>query len=181
MAKRVTARRAKRTPPAKKRKPASDLLTRRQLAAAIGVHMQTVTKWEREGLPIAARGSKGRPSHYRELEVRAWLQVREEQANKPGAANPIQERARKERAQAALAEQALRIRNRDLLPRDEVEKAAAAEVAAVRTKLMFWSTTLIDPLLTAATLEGRSGIERVVDAGVRDVLTELAGRWTAEA
>jgi hypothetical protein len=41
---------------------AVELVTRRELAARLGVHMQTVTKWEREGLPIAERGRRGRPS-----------------------------------------------------------------------------------------------------------------------
>lgn len=135
--------------------------------------MMTITKHEREGMPIAQRGSRGRPSYYREVDVRAWLQLREEAAKQTGA-NPLQDRARKERAQAALAEQAFQIRMRDLLPRDEVEKLWAAEVDAVRTLLLSWSTTLADQLFRAATVDGIGGVERVLTDAVRDVLRELA-------
>src|SRR6185369_15904806 len=55
----------------------SNLLTRRQLAELLAVNMQTVTKWGRDGLPIAHVGRKGKPSLYDEAAVRAWLAARE--------------------------------------------------------------------------------------------------------
>lgn len=133
--------------------------------------MQTVTKWEQNGLPITERGRKGKASQYRELDVRAWLAAREEGATRPG---PLEDRARKERAQAILAEQMFQIRARDLLPRLEVEKVWGAEVAAVRAKLLAWSTTLADKVGRAFTTDGIPGVERVLQAAVADVLTELA-------
>lgn len=148
--------------------------TRRELATLLGVHPMTITKWQDEGMPIAARGSKGRPSRYREVDVRAWLQLREEAARKPGAVDVLHDRARRDRAQAALAEQAYLIRMRDLLPREEVEKAWTAEVTAVRTLLTAWATTLADQLFRACTVEGLPGIERVLQEATRDVLRELA-------
>jgi phage terminase Nu1 subunit (DNA packaging protein) len=150
------------------------LLTRRQLASALGVHMQTITKWEQEGMPVAQRGSRGRASHYDELEARAWKQLRDEAAKQPGAVNLVAERARRERAQAALAEQSYQIRMRDLLPREEVEKVWAAEVVAVRTTLLTWSTSLADALHRVALTEGPSGIERELQEAVRNVLRELS-------
>lgn len=164
----------KRSKPKKKPARAADLLSRRDLAKALGCHMMTVTKWEREGLPIAERGGKGRPTHYREIDVRAWLQLRDEAAKQPGALNLMQERARRERAQAALAEQAHQIRMRDLLPREEVEKVWGGEVAAVRAKLLSWSQTLSDQVFRAATVEGLGAVERLLATAVDDVLRELA-------
>lgn len=159
-----------------------NLLTRRQLAAVADlpgqdgpVHMQTVTKWERDGLPIAKRGRKGKPSLYSEADVRAWLAVREEVAESGNALDLAQERARKEHWQALLAEQLHKTRERDLLPRADVEKAWTAEVAAVRTKLLAWATTLADRVTRAATLEAEPGVERVLGEAVREVLRELAG------
>jgi hypothetical protein len=81
----------------------SDTLTRRELAAAFGVHMMTVTKWEQDGMPTAVRGRKGKPSVYRESDVRAWLDAREASAQKTGQVDVAQERARKERAQGLRA------------------------------------------------------------------------------
>lgn len=155
---------------------ASPSVTRRQLAELLGVHMMTITKWEREGLPVEQCGRKGKPSLYREAEARAWLAAREEAAKQPGGALDVaQERARKEHWQALLAEQTHRARERELLPRHEVEKEWAAEVAAVRTKLLAWRTTLSDRLTRVAVLEGEAGVERVLEQAVREVLTELSG------
>jgi DNA-binding XRE family transcriptional regulator len=43
-------------------------LTRRELASRLGVHLQTIVKWEREGLPVVLR--------YDEAAVQAWLAAR---------------------------------------------------------------------------------------------------------
>jgi phage terminase Nu1 subunit (DNA packaging protein) len=157
------------------------LMTRRQLAALTDlpgqdgpVHMMTVTKWERDGLPVAERGRKGKPSLYREVDCRAWLAARKEAAKNGSALDVAQERARKEHWQALLAEQLHKARERELLPRAEVERAWGAEVAAVRTRLLAWPTTLADRVHRAATLEGIGGVERALQEAVREVLRELA-------
>lgn len=155
--------------------PAGPLLTRRVLAAVLGVHMQTVFKWERDGLPLAVRGRKGKPSKYREADARAWIQAREDAAKKSGTVDVAQERARKERAQAVLAEQTYEARARELLPRVEVQKAWEAEVVAVRNKLFAWSATIADKLFRVATLEGLPGVENVLNEEIREVLRQLSG------
>jgi hypothetical protein len=165
-------RASKKTAPRTRSKPRG-LLTRRELATLLDMHRQTVVKWEQEGMPIAERGSRGRASLYREVDVRAWLQLRAEAAKQPGVVTALQDRARKERAQAALAEQSYQMRMRDLLPRDEVEKTWAAEVAAVRTKLLAWTTTLADQVHRVSTIEGLPGVERLLLEAVQDVLREL--------
>lgn len=159
----------------RRQKRQASLLTRRELSAILNVHMMTVTKWERDGLPVAQRGRRGKPSLYRETAVRAWLQQREQAAAQPGTATDLAiERARRERAQAILAEQAFSIRARDLLPREDVERVWAAEVSAVRAKLLAWPTTLADQVHRVAVLEGLAGVERVLNDSVRQVLRELA-------
>jgi hypothetical protein len=157
------------------------LLTRRELAGLRDlpgqtgpVHMMTVTKWERAGLPIAQRGRAGKPTLYSEVDCRAWLAAREEAAKNSGALDVAQERARKEHWQALLAEQLHQARERELLPRADVEKAWAAEVAAVRAKLLAWPTTLADRIHRAGALEGIAGVERALHEAVREVLRELA-------
>lgn len=156
------------------------MATRRELAAPgvltpKGVHMQTITKWEREGLPIAQRGRKGKPSLYSVTDVKAWITAREEQANGPaGPLDPVQERAKKERWQALLAEQTFKARERELLPRLEVEKIWGAEVTAVRARLLVIPTSLSDRLHRAATTDGVAGVERVLHDAIRETLRELA-------
>lgn len=149
-------------------------LTRRELAEALGCHMQTVTKWEREGLPIAERGRKGRPSRYDEVAVRAWLAEREERAQSPQALDLVQERARKEHWQALLAEQTFRVRERKLLDADEVTKTWGAVVTAIRARLLTVPTSYADRIHRATTLDGLPGVERVLRDVMHDVLHELA-------
>jgi hypothetical protein len=150
------------------------LVTRRQLADALGCDPRTIAKWQDEGMPVAVKGRGGRPSRYDQRSCIAWKKQREVAATQPGHLDLLMERARKERAQAALAEQTFSMRMRDLLPRDEVEKAWAWEVGAVRTLLLTWKTTIADKLHRASALEGLPGVERVLDEAVRDVLNELA-------
>lgn len=162
------------TPSGSQKSPESEgHLTRRELATALGVHMMTVTKWERDGLPIAERGRRGKASLYDEAACRAWLEAREVAAD--GAPVDLaRERARKERAQALLAEQQYAARGRALLPAEEVEKVWGAHVAAVRAKLLALPLTLADRIHRAGTLHGVAGVEAALEQAVRDVLTELA-------
>lgn len=153
----------------------SDAVTRRELATLLGKHMQTLTKWEREGMPIAERGGRGRPSRYREVEVRAWLLAREQAAQAPGAPMDLaRERARKEHWQSLLSEQTHQMRQRDLLPAAEVEQVWAAEIAAVRSLILASYTMHADRVHRAATLEGVAGVERALRDIAYEVLRELA-------
>lgn len=163
--------RARTSKPKKER-----LLTRRELAAALHVHMQTITKWEREGLPIAERGDKGRPSKYREIDVRAWRKTREEAAKKKTEGGPVdfmQARANKEYWQGKVAEQQHQIRARELLQASEVEKVWGAECAAIRTVILSIPVTYADRVHRAATLEGLSGVEAALKDIAHQVLREL--------
>jgi phage terminase Nu1 subunit (DNA packaging protein) len=140
----------------------------------LGRDGRTISKWLEEGLPLAKRGRGGRPSLYDEAKCRRWIASREKQTATPGVVDLARERARKERAQAVLAEQTFQARSRELLPRAEVEKMWAAEVAAVRTKLLALPTVLADQLHRAAVLEGVDGVEARLQTAILDVLTELA-------
>lgn len=157
--------------------PPSDddaLVTRRVLAVRMNVHPQTVCKWERDGMPIAERGRKGRASRYRESDCRAWFTAREEAAKNAGHVDVAQERARKERAQAVLAEQLAATRSRLLLPAEEVAKIWGGEVAAVRAIILASYTSQADRVFRAATLDGVRGVERQLKELAHEVLRELA-------
>jgi len=162
---------------APKRTPA--LLTRRELAAAFGVHMLTVTKWERDGMPIAKRGARGRPSLYDEAACRTWKILRDEAAMQTSSLE--QARIQKELSQAELNRQTAEIRAGNLLQRDDVERVWSQHVAAVRRKLLHLPVTLADRLHRIATLEGPSAVEAKLLEAVEDVLNELAGAKPAAA
>lgn len=158
------------------------LLTRQQLAPLIvlpahptGVHPQTIVKWEREGLPIAQRGRRGKPSLYRLGDVRAWLQRREAAAAPgTGGTDLIRERATKERWQGQLARQSFLVKQGQLLPVADVERVWDKEIAACRTIILNHYVSAADKVFRAATMEGLAGVERELKALAYAALRELA-------
>ena len=150
------------------------LITRRELAGALGCHPQTVNRWASEGMPVATPGRGGRASRYDEAACRAWMDTRRTAAEGEPV-DLVRERARKERAQARLAEQQYAQRAGELLPRGEVEQVWAREIAAVRTKILAIETTHADRVHRAASEAGVTGVERALHTLAREVLQELAG------
>lgn len=155
------------------------LFTRRELARTLDVHMQTISsKWEPAGMPVAQRGGRGRPSLYRLSDVRAWLDRRTAEAaastNGHGRLDLVQERAELARAQAERVKLETLARRGELADKRAVERVWAAEVAAVRTRLLALPVVEADRIARAAVVDGVPGVEAVLEAIVRDVLTELA-------
>lgn len=152
------------------------LLTRRELATCLGVHMQTVTKWEREAMPIALAGGPGRPTYYSEAEVRGWLADRAAKAAEPtpGRMSSMDARAQRDLWQARLAEQQHKLRSRELLQVDEVQRVWMAEVTAVRATVLNSYATAADRVFRAAKIDGVAGVEAELKAIAYDVLRELS-------
>ena len=150
-----------------------ELLSRRELADALGIHPQTVTKLVGEGLPVAKRGRPGSGHGYREADCRAWTQARQQLAE-TDQLDLTRERARKERAQALLAEQKYKLLEGELLPREEVAKVWSAHVAAVRAYLLAVPDFLTDEVCRAFELEGQAGVYSVLRKAMHETLTELA-------
>jgi phage terminase Nu1 subunit (DNA packaging protein) len=149
-------------------------LNRQELASLLGKHPQTIAGWTAEGCPVARSGRAGVPHLYRESEVRAWLQQREEAAERGGTVDAARARAEREHWQAKLNEQKYLMLQRELLPADEVERAWRAEVTAIRAQLLAIPITLADRIHRTAVLEGVNGVERVLDESIRRALSELA-------
>lgn len=150
------------------------LYTRKELAAKLHVVQGTITKWEQAGLPVAKPGRRGTASLFKLAAVQEWRRDRDQAARQNGTVDLTRERARKERAQALVAEQTLAIRAGDLIPRVEVEETWTAEIAAVRSKLISWAATLSDRVYRAAELEGVAGVEKTIEAAVEELLGELS-------
>ena len=150
------------------------LLTRKELAAKLGIVQGTVTKWEQAGLPVAEPGRRGTASLFNFIEVQKWRRQRDLAARENGTADLTKERARKERAQALVAEQALQIRAGELLVRSEVEDVWTKAILGVRSKLLAWPATLTEQLGRAYELGGVRALEDKLNEAVYDLLTELA-------
>jgi phage terminase Nu1 subunit (DNA packaging protein) len=154
---------------------AAPRLTRRELAEAMGVVMMTITKWEARGMPVLERGRPGKPSYYDLEACEAWKAAVEEQAQASGTVDVAKERALRERAQAALANQTYQMRSGELLPRAEVERQWEAEILAVRTKLLQIAPLFAERVYQAALTDGIPGVERLLGDCVDEVLRELSG------
>lgn len=165
------------------KKSGSKLLSRRDLATVMSVHPDTITGWHDAGLPIAVRGGRGRQALYDPAAVRAWKAAREEAAAQ-AATDPVdafRERARKDRAQAMLAEQLYLQRAGKLLDADLVTKTWTGEYAAVRTILLASYTSAVDRVHRAATLEGTPGVERELKAIAFAALREISDPGRSDA
>lgn len=148
-----------------------DHIGRREAAEILEVHVDTVSKMLREGLEVAVvhrAGKKGALVLSRRA-VEAWDAAR----RAPDGLDPRQERARRDRAAADLAELKLRVQRGELLEVADVEATWSAHIAAVRPKLLAWPATLTDRLYRAAR-QGAGAVELELDRAVREVLEELA-------
>lgn len=151
------------------------LVTRRELAKRLGCHIQSITRWERDGLPCAQPGGGNRASLFAETDVRAWLAAREAAARESGVVDLARERARRERAQAMVAEQLYATRAGKLLDADAVHKKWTEEITAARAVLLASHQSAADRIYRAAITGGLAGVERELGDLARAVLRELAG------
>jgi phage terminase Nu1 subunit (DNA packaging protein) len=113
------------------------VVTRRELAELLGVHMQTVTRWEQAGLPIAVRGRRGKPSLYRLSAVRAWLRTRDAQSEVTASLSPAYHaaRVRLQEVNARLLELRFHEKANQLVSRPELEALLHNVIADCRTRI----------------------------------------------
>ena len=141
------------------------------LARVFHVAPGTIDKWldESPPLPRVYAGARGKPGLYLIPDCVAWFVARTEAKHGGPGLNPVEERAKKERAQKNLAEQTFKVRSRELLPVGEVERGLTAVVVAIKARLLAWQQTLADRIHRAATLEGLPGVEAILHEAVREV------------
>jgi phage terminase Nu1 subunit (DNA packaging protein) len=155
------------------------LLERPQVAELLSVKSPTrISKWELEGLPVAEPGKPGKASKYAQAAVVAWHVAREvarARGTGEGGLDPAAERARKDRAQAELAEQMLASRGGALVPADEIKRAWAQLVIAAKSKLLALPRALAARLLT---IESAPEIEALLRQHIVEALAELSSGQT---
>ena len=151
---------------------AEPLMTRDGLARLFAVTPGAITRWARDGMPVATGGGSGRQAHYRPSACVAWrlAQLEAKYAGMEGL-NPPVERAKRDRAQARLAEQLHRRREGDLLEIAEVTRAWALIVVAVRARLLAMPHALADRCAHATT---PAEVAAILKGEVYDALRELA-------
>jgi phage terminase Nu1 subunit (DNA packaging protein) len=154
--------------------PQPKLLTRRALAEALGVHISTVSEWEKAGMPCAQRGARGVASLFSLPHVKAWRATAERAQRTDRYLSLEQARTRQAEADAALKAQLLAVRAGELLPTVEVKRVWAAEIAAVRSRLLAAPVAWADRVHQVAIRTSAGGVETILAEMIRDVLTELS-------
>lgn len=151
-----------------------DTISATEAGRIIGCHRTEVSRLSQPGgvleHALVEPGAGRKAARYSRPAVEVYAAALREQR----PLDPQQERARRDAAAADLAELKVKTARRDYLPREEVERQLAGEWGAVKSILLSWSTTLVDKLHRAKTVEGITGLERTVDSAVREVLTELS-------
>lgn len=151
------------------------LFTRRGLAEAFGVHMMTVTGWEQDGMPVALRGGRGRPSMYRLKDCLEWKTEREVQARggAEGELSPQVEKALLDRKRREELELKIRERRGELVEIAEVEREFEDCAASVKARLRRIPDAVADRVLTAG---GPHAVKALLLAEIDEALAELAAR-----
>ncbi|MDX6806326.1 terminase small subunit [Terrihabitans rhizophilus] len=147
-------------------------VTQADLAALFGITVVTVRAWERKGLPIVAKGGKGKASTYNTAAVARW---REEQvalaATGDTNAMDIEEaRRRKTAAEAALAEMDLAIRRGEYVLVEAVGAVVEAEYATIRANFSSMPGDIAGDLEHLQASE----IEELLATKVSEILNELS-------
>lgn len=112
------------------------LLTRREIAGALGVHAMTVVKWLDRGLPCAERGSKGRPSRFDLAAVKRWRADQEARVRDGKVLDLVHERARLAKAQREKTEMQNRLMAGRLISREDAEGEWEAHARAAKARLL---------------------------------------------
>jgi phage terminase Nu1 subunit (DNA packaging protein) len=122
---------------AAKRGPAADgprLVTRQELAVELAVTPGTITRWEKDGMPVAKRAPRGQPSLFDVDAVRTW-RAGVEAAALEETLSLSEERAKLAQRQREKLELDLQVRRGQLLEREMVVLAGQAYTKAWRAKV----------------------------------------------
>jgi phage terminase Nu1 subunit (DNA packaging protein) len=143
------------------------LVDREQLALLVGRHADEISRGARKGMPVLQPGGPGVAGVYDAVACLEWFRSR-----RGGTVEA--ERARRDAAQAALAEQLLATRSRELLPKAEVARVWSGACTAIKAAIMAIPTTEAEKLAAIAVEHGAVGVEAQLAAIAHRVLLELA-------
>ena len=140
---------------------------REAIADVFGVSVKTIHEWHDQGLPIASRGSPGKPSEYDTLACINWRVDRE-----VGKVMSERQQDRLARVQADKIEMENAERRRVLIPADQLEPKLRAAMVAARE---LWRN---EPARLAREVPGKpiKDIEELLAVAFDDFLVELS-RW----
>jgi len=144
----------------------SKLLTRAQLASALGVTAGTVTRWQADGMPVARKRPRGQATLFRLADVKRW---REQVTTTPMAGLSLErERALLTMAQRRKLDRDDDVARGELITIAEVVRDGQGFVMAWRAKVLGLARRLVQIGAIPKESEAR------VKEGCRDLLTEIS-------
>jgi phage terminase Nu1 subunit (DNA packaging protein) len=148
------------------------LMTRDALARLFTVTPGTIVRWARDGMPVATGGGQGRQASYRPSVCVAWrlAAIEAKYADQAGL-DPRVERARRDAAQASLAEQLHRRRSGEMLEREDVRRTWSNVVLAIRSRLLALPQSVAAQCAQAT---DPAAVEQLLRDEVHSALRELA-------
>lgn len=153
---------------AKPQKPKRKLLTRNELADHFGVVPFTVTRWEQDGMPVAERPGRGKPSYYDLEAVSAWKEQVERDRLENEELSLSDERAKLTVRQREKLELEIAVRRGQLIERELVVRAGQQYTKAWVSKLRVLPRQLVQ-----AGILPREG-EAAASARIRTILEDIA-------
>jgi len=155
------------------------VVTRKGVSELFGVHMMTVTKWEREGLPVHTRGTRGRPSLYSMPDCIKWFTEREVRARGgegTSSLSPIEQRALLDAKRTEDLDLRIRLRKGELVEVEEAARDLANVAGATKARLRRIPNGEADRLVAAChgRANCRPAVSKVLAEAIDDALRELA-------
>lgn len=151
------------------------IVNKTQLAEIIGKTPQTLTTWQKNGLPIHSDGTRGQANQYDTVEVIAWLLRREVGKLTVGEDGTVHdyeaERARLTHHQANKTELESDVLRGRLIPAKTVEAVQGKIIGAFRAKCLSLPTKIAPRL---GYLTEVVEIENEIRTAIYDALSELS-------
>lgn len=127
----------------------------------MGVAVDTVTHWAKEGMPVEVSGGRGKESQYDAVKCLDWQRQRIGKNAKEAA------QTRAITRQAELNELKLAQQRKELIPMEDVVKAGQVQVMAWRGKVLGLARRMVQTGAIPRTSEARA------KEACRDLLTEI--------
>lgn len=151
------------------------LVNKTQLAEILGKSQQTLTTWQKNGMPIFAEGSNGQANQYDTEQVINWLVSREISklsVDSDGRVHDYEmERARLTHHQANKTSLEEAVLKGSLIPAEKVERVQGDMVSAFRAKMLSLPTKAAHSLIQLETL---SEAQDAIKPYIYEALKELS-------
>lgn len=147
------------------------LIVKQELCNALDLSIKTIDNYIGQGMPVAIRGSKGRPHQFDLEQCKVWIAANVRgQGGTENDENLNEAKLRKLQAEASLAEIELQRERAELVEIEEVAKQVASEYSTVRAKLLALPTKVSGIIYS---LQSQREVTEVLDNAIREILQEL--------